>query len=886
MNVRALLLAAGFAVCSLSPRPARAQDRGAAALGDLVRGLGVTTRVLVIAAHPDDEDTQLITWLARGRQVETAYLALTRGDGGQNLIGNELGEGLGAIRSEELLAARRVDGGHQYFTRAFDFGFSKTAEETYLHWPKDSVLGDVVKVVRAFRPHVIVAVFSGTPRDGHGHHQVSGMLAREVYELSADARRFPVAIFGTPWTVSKFYRGAFFNPESRTIRMNVGEYNVLLGRSYSELAGESRSQHKSQGFGVLQRRGVVYDNLRREASRVNEATPAVQEQSIFDGIDTSFARVLGAAPSAVARRALDSLTLATALARRALLLEAPQRAVEPLARVVRLARAARGDLDCPPSGPSSCDAARADLASVLETLESRASRAVAMAAGITVEAIAERELVAADDSVPVGITVYNRGAAPVSVVRATVYTSTAHPFPMTEGGLVVAVDSAGRLGRRVAPPAPSGPWWLRAPRRGDLYAPAVPLVGDADAIGAVATGATPSGIGGVATAEDGRAASRAEVVLRIAEVDVALTVAPVVFRVADPVKGELLRPLTGLPGLAVTLEDALQYVRAGEPIDRVVRVSLRSSWREPRSVTLDVEPPRGLTADSATRVVALQAGEVRDVYVRLRGRLAPGRHDVKVRGVVGAATFATGYTSIEYDHIRPQRLFRAASLALQAVDIKVPPRTNVAYVQGVGDAGASVLRQLDIPVTLLDPATLATADLSRYTTIVVGPRAYESSPALTAQNPRLLGFAKGGGTVVVQYGQFEMQRPGMLPYAITLERPARRVTLEEAPVTILAPQHPVLTGPNRIGAADFDGWVQERGLYMPSSFAPEWTPLLEMGDPTEPANRGALLVGAYGKGTWVYVTLSLFRQLPAGVPGAARLLANLIAAGQKGATAP
>ena len=375
-------------------------------------------------------------------------------------------------------------------------------------------------------------------------------------------------------------------------------------------------------------------------------------------------------------------------------------------------------------------------------------------------------------------------------------------------------------------------------------------------------------------------------VLRIAEVDVALTVAPVVFRVADPVKGELLRPLTGLPGLAVTLEDALQYVRAGEPIDRVVRVSLRSSWREPRSVTLDVEPPRGLTADSATRVVALQAGEVRDVYVRLRGRLAPGRHDVKVRGVVGAATFATGYTSIEYDHIRPQRLFRAASLALQAVDIKVPPRTNVAYVQGVGDAGASVLRQLDIPVTLLDPATLATADLSRYTTIVVGPRAYESSPALTAQNPRLLGFAKGGGTVVVQYGQFEMQRPGMLPYAITLERPARRVTLEEAPVTILAPQHPVLTGPNRIGTADFDGWVQERGLYMPSSFAPEWTPLLEMGDPTEPANRGALLVGAYGKGTWVYVTLSLFRQLPAGVPGAARLLANLIAAGQKGATAP
>src|SRR5688572_15812398 len=241
-------------------------------------------RVLMIGAHPDDEDTNLIAWLQRGGRAETAYLSLTRGDGGQNLIGNELGEELGIIRTEELFAARRVDGAHQFFTRAYDFGFSKSAEETYAHWPKDSLLNDVVAVVRAWRPHVIIAVFSGTPRDGHGQHQVSGMLAREAYDVAGDTIRFPVRDFGPVWTPLKFYRAARFYPAEATLRFNVGEYNPSLGRSYAEIAGESRSQHKSQGFGALQRKGVVWDYLKREATRVNESTPAEKEQSIFDGI--------------------------------------------------------------------------------------------------------------------------------------------------------------------------------------------------------------------------------------------------------------------------------------------------------------------------------------------------------------------------------------------------------------------------------------------------------------------------------------------------------------------------------------------------------------------------------------------------------------------------
>src|SRR3954465_6154486 len=243
-------------------------------------------RVLWIAAHPDDEDTNFIAWLARGRNVKTAYMSLTRGDGGQNLIGNELGEALGVIRTEELLAARRLDGAHQYFGREYDFGFSKTAEETRQHWPQDSVIKNVMTVMRAFRPHTVITTFSGTPRDGHGHHQISAIIARDVYEKAADTVRFPVARFGRPWTPLKLYRLARFSPQDRTLAINVGEYNPFLGLSYQEIAADSRSQHKSQGEGTLRRKGVVWDYLMREDSRV-PAPPAKDEKSIFAGLDTT-----------------------------------------------------------------------------------------------------------------------------------------------------------------------------------------------------------------------------------------------------------------------------------------------------------------------------------------------------------------------------------------------------------------------------------------------------------------------------------------------------------------------------------------------------------------------------------------------------------------------
>src|SRR3954452_9930318 len=380
-NIRGTLIgvAAAMAATFALPRPVGSQDvtHGVPQLDETISSLSVPMRVLVIAAHPDDEDTQLITWLARGRHVETAYLSLTRGDGGQNLLGNELGDALGAIRTEELLAARRIDGAHQYFTRAYDFGFSKSAEETYKHWPKDSILRDVVSVVRDFKPHVVIAVFSGTPRDGHGHHQVSGLLAREAFDLAADSVRMPTSVTHdrAPWAPLKFYRSARFGGES-TYRFDVGEYSPLRGESYAEMAADSRSQHKSQAQGTLRRKGVIMDGVRLEASRVSTVVPGMTEKSLFDGIDTTWARVAGeAAPSS--RAGVDSIPLAISAVQRAYDPLAPERLLASLDRVRQLTGEVRGG-------------AR-DVAETMIVLTNRVQRAILIASQVGSDVTADHE---------------------------------------------------------------------------------------------------------------------------------------------------------------------------------------------------------------------------------------------------------------------------------------------------------------------------------------------------------------------------------------------------------------------------------------------------------------------------------------------------------------
>jgi len=724
-------------------------DRGIVATAEAKAAAGVHVRVLMIGAHPDDEDTRLIAWLARGHHADVAYLSLTRGDGGQNLIGNELGEELGVIRTQELLAARRVDGAHQYFTRAYDFGFSKNIQDTYSHWPHDSLLGDVVKVVRAFRPQVIVAVFTGTPRDGHGQHQVSGLLAREVYDVAGDTVRFPVRRYGPAWTPLKFYRGAFFNPGAATLGINVGAYDEILGKSYAEIAAESRSQHKSQGFGTAPRRGALMDHVTREATRVNASTPAAAEHSLFDGIDTT--------------------------------------------RVVTQA-----------------DRDRIALAE----------------AQVAVEAIAERERVAVGDSVPVHVSVYRHGMLDSATVR-TVYVR----------GVQV-----------------TQPYWLARPRRGDLFAFASDSISDDER-----------------ERQDWLPVSvplpgRAPVEVRV----------PVEYRYADPVRGEVIRPLQTAPGMSVSLGRTLELARAGVAFERPVEVVLRSSWATPHTVTVSLALPAGMRADSASRSVTIAPGATRVVAFRTSGTLPAGDHVLRAIARDGATSDTVGFVPIEYEHITPTEVYRAADVHIDAIPVALRPGMRVGYVQGVGDNVAATLEDLGIPVTMIDPVALPITDLSRFTTIVVGPRAYQANAALVDNRSYLLEYARRGGNLVVQYGQNEMQEPGVMPYSIKLARPAERVTEENSPVTITDPSNVLLTGPNRITQGDFAGWVQERATYMPSTFDSHYATMLSMHDTGEPANRAALLTTPYGRGRYTYVTLALFRQVPAGVPGGVRIFANLL----------
>jgi LmbE family N-acetylglucosaminyl deacetylase len=827
-----------------------AQERGSAALGELVDGLGVSARVLLIAAHPDDEDTALLAWLVHREHADAAYLSLTRGDGGQNLIGDELGEALGVIRSEELLAARRLDGAAQYFTRAYDFGFSKSADETYTHWPKDSVLRDVVTVVRAYRPHIVVAIFSGTSRDGHGHHQVSGILAREAYDAAADTVRYPRSVTAGhgAWRPSKLYLGPYQSRDRATVRFNVGEYDPVLGRSYYEIAMESRSQHKSQAFGRLQRRGAQLDWLMLEKTSTAAVANSIAERSPFDGIDTTWVRLRPAAARAsrAAAAALDSLPAAAAAARATLDFRRPATVVPALARVHRLLTRVR---DARVADPDVEASVRFGL--------SRVTRALLEATGVALEATAERAVVARGDSVRVDVTLHARGDVPLGVTSVRVDgPDVGAATVLRDGGVIVLPDSSATWRGAVQGVRVTQPWWLAHGRRGDLFD--VPR-------------------SEVAQAESERpTAAMARVALAIESVTVEAT-APVMHRRADPVRGDVQRPLAVVPPIAVTLERKVEYARAGVPLERVERVELRSALTSATDVSVSLAVPEGLASDGTKRVT-LAAGATQAVELTVRGVPRPTRGEMGVVAEGRGERFREGYTEIEYEHITPQRMYREATVDLQGVDVALTPGLRVAYIPGAGDNVAPMLRQLGLSLTVVEPGAVAITDFSPYATVVVGARAYESHPELVQHNARLLDYARRGGTLVVQYGQYEMMQPGIMPYPVTITRPHTRVTVEEAPVTIVNPEHRALRAPNRIGPRDFDGWVQERTLYMPSTFDSAYTAPLAMSDPGEPASRGALLVAQVGRGLYVYTTMAFFRQLPAGVPGAARLFVNFLSA--------
>ena len=805
-----LIGAAGAGAAQLSPPG----TGGVAALAQTLAQLGANKRVLVIGAHPDDEDTQLLVLLSRGMGAQAAYLSLTRGEGGQNLIGPELGPELGIIRTEELLAARELDGARQYFTRAYDFGFSKSADETFRFWPRDSVLQDVLDVIRQFRPQIVVALFSGTPRDGHGQHQVSGLLARQAFDLLRDSAGGPV----------KLYRSTRSDTAATTVALQAGTLDPVLGQSYFQVAMASRSRHRSQDMGQLQRAGPSTARLGLVAANTAGA-------GLFAGVDTTVRAGAGY------RAAIDS-------ARRALNPWKPAAVLPYLTRAARLLGS--GDTE----------------------QQALLQRAIAIAGGVAIDGTVDDGIVVEGQRLQVEISVWNAGDTAVQLDSIEIRTAGAGWLverldPVT-GSVAPGAVATRRFVVTVARDAErTQPYFLRRPRvsNGGLY--------DWSGIPATTRGQPfePPPI-------------EARVRLTIAGTAVTVT-REVVYRYRDQAIGEIRRPIfvTQAFDVALAPEELLWPVDGGRNEPRQFTVTVTSRSRDASGAARAVvTAPSGWPPVPAESLRFTREDETKSLTVALAPpvSLTPGRYAVRAAAQGAARRSDGGLVIIDYPHIRPRALARPSGSQIRAARITLPALSRVGYVRGAADRVPEALLPAGVPLELLDAAALAHADLSRYDAIVIGSRAYETDPALVANNGRLLDYARGGGLVIVQYQQYPFITGGFAPYPLRIGRPHDRVTDEAAPVTALDPAHPVFNYPNAIGPDDWRGWVQERGLYFARDWDATYTPLLETHDPGGTELKGGLLVAPLGRGTYVYTGLSFFRQLSAGVPGAYRLFANLL----------
>lgn len=874
-----------FALILLGPalRPAGAQPPSAlsplesastggfAALDRALARLAVHERVLVVAAHPDDEDTSLLTLIARGYGGESAYLSLSRGEGGQNLIGPELGVGLGLIRSRELLAARRVDGARQFFTRAFDFGYTRSIEETFRFWPKDAMLEDAVRVVRRFRPQVIVSIFRGEPHRNHGQHQVAGWTAYEAFRAAGDGAFSGLAGEDLPpWQPTTLYRSSWFDDKEATAKLSIAPIDPVTGKSILQLASASRSQHRSQDMGRTQDLGG------RETSVAWVAGGGGKEGvGLFAGIDTRLSAIASGLPEGESRKKIEAkLAAVQSTAEELRKTLSPARmgdAVAPLARAMADLSAARGLLGKTPG--ASAERAAADF---LDEKIAIATEALAAAAGIAFDAWTERETYIPGSPVAVTANLWPAGGTALEGARVSLVPSAAWGTPEVAGEAKEL--SAGTLGdwkletSVPASAAPTIPYFLRKPINGALY-------DWSDA---------PASVRGEPFDP---APLLARATFRVAGVDLSLD-REVVLRVRDQALGEIRRPLRVVPPVEVAIDqDRLVWAlpttaKAGaspkarpQADSRTVRVELISRSAKPVAGTLQATLPAPWKSPAPIPFSFAQEGEKKAVEVKLDlpGDLPAGAYPLSLAAQIdGGARVDLAVPTIEYPHIRPTPMPRSAQIEVRALDLALPKLDRVAYVRGASDRVPEALIQVGLPVQMLGAAELAEGDLSRFDAIVIGSRAYESEPALAAANPRLLDYARAGGLLLVQYQQYPFVDGKFAPFPFDIARPHDRVTDETAPVRLLDLAHPVFTTPNPIGAADWEGWVQERGLYFAHTWDPAYTPLLAMTDPGEPEQQGGLLVAKLGQGTYVYSGIAFFRELPAGVPGGFRLFANLL----------
>ena len=856
-----------------SPLP---QDSGSAGLKEMLQRLHTTARLLHTTAHPDDEDGGVLTLESRGKGVTAILLTLNRGEGGQNKVGSNLSDVLGVLRTLELTGADRYYGVEQRFTRVADFGFSKNPEETFQQWKgHDVVLGDMVRVIRTFRPDVLVSRFGGTERDGHGNHQASGIISKEAFRAAADPNRFPEQIKEglLPWQAKKLYidnvcafRSNDCDPKNYTIRFNTGEDNPTLGTSYAAFAMAGLKHQLSQGAGGWTLDPGPHYAFYKLIDSVlpNTLDSTGHEKDYFDGIDTSLAglssRLAGEESKATfLRPALSEIQKQIDAATSAAGHDA-RSAAKPLLTGLDLIRRLKKQIQ--DSGLSAT--AKDELLVHISTKEDQFEKAADLAAGARLEVTTNRPQAANPDdgfmAVPgqsFEVTAKFSGENGLKAERIAL------DLPTGWKSHLVREDTAGTVFQIMVggDAAYTRPYW----HRDNPETESINQVDD-EKYATLALPPSPVQAHADYTIDGKRGTVRAVAMTKYME------------------NGEEReRAVAVAPPFSIALEPSTEIISTNHHGTTEITVGVKSNIVTSSTATLRLELPRGWKSEPETQPVSFQRiGEAKEFHFKVTpADLQESRHELKAVVDYEGKPYSLGYTVITRPDLDSFYYYQPAMQRVSIVDVKVPAELKVGYIMGAGDDIPTVLQQVGVNVNLISAEKLANEDLNRFGTIILGIRAYDTQKDVITNNKKLLDFVSAGGTLIVQYeaSVSDFNSGHFTPYPATLSR--ARVSVEEAPVEILASGDSVFHSPNQITQRDFDGWVQERGLYFMDQWDSHYQPLLSCHDPGEPPQKGGLLKAQFGKGTYIYNAYAFFRQLPAGVPGAIRLYVNLLSAGKQ-----
>lgn len=820
-------LLAGLVVVVSHAGIVAAQDSAQREILRDLHNFSVTGRVLYIAAHPDDENTQLIAYLANGRHYRTAYLSLTRGDGGQNVLGPEFGDELGVLRTQELLAARRIDGGRQFFSRAIDFGFSKDPRETLRIWNHQAVLSDIVRVIREFRPDVLITRFSPTAGHTHGHHTASAMLALEAFKLAGNPAAFPEQLKAlAPWQPKRiFWNGGGFqrddNPKANHLRINAGGDDPITGESFADIAGRSRSMHKTQGFGNF-RGGGRGEGPRWESFELLDGAPATND--ILDGVDATWARFPGGAE--IGQMSESVLTKFDG--------------ADPAASVADLLKIKARLAGLPTD-------------SVLQEKSRLLDRIIRQCLGLKVATTVPRAEVVPGETLSLHYeTLVTSAPVPVRWM-AVRYPSLGQE---TEVGMdLVPGRPATRDATETLPASTplTQPYWLRQVPGQGIF-----TVNDPELIGR----------------PENPAALPLEQVFQVGDQTLVLPDEPVQRSGASDATSDRRLEVISPVSLKFSSEVGLFAPKAV----REIAVELTAA-RPNLKGELRLRVPEGWEVSPARRKFQLGNSGARERLVfRVTAPRQPTTAIVSAQAQIAGKSYDNDQVRLSYPHIPSQLLQPRARLRAVCLDLAVRGK-RIGYLPGAGDSIAEALQAMGYSVTSLTGSDLTRERLKEFDAVVIGVRAFNVREDLVAHTDALFGYVEAGGTLVEQYNRPNgLKTERLAPYELHLS--SERVTDETAPVTFLAPDNPALNTPNKITTADFTGWIQEQGIYYPDRWDEHFTPLLASHDPGEAPLKGGLLVASYGQGHFVYTGLVFFRQLPAGVPGAYRLFANLVSLGK------